>query len=388
MSHNRQMSWLMSSGDVPESREMFNPTRLTVARKRKGLSKSQFARQVSVTLRSIVAYELGEYPPREDTLTKILSVSGFPREFFYGDDLDEPRTDTASFRSLSRMTASQRDMALSQGTIALYLTRWLEEHFELPVVDLPDLGHECSPEMAAESLRHHWGIGELPVRNMIHLLESKGVRIFSLAVDAHEVDAFSMWKQTTPFIFLNSNKSSEHSRYDAAHELGHLVLHRHAGPQGRGAEQEADMFASAFLMPRASVIAHAPKFPTLADLVNLKRIWTTSVAALNYRLHVVNILSDWQYRMLCIQIAKKGYRSKEPNEAPRETSQALPKIFAALYEEGVTRSDIAHALSIPLSELEHLMFGLTLASVEGGRKQTSNPKRSHLTLVDKKSGNQ
>jgi len=36
----------------------------------------------------------------------------------------------------------------------------------------------------AEALRHHWGIGELPINNIIHLLESKGVRIFSLAVDA------------------------------------------------------------------------------------------------------------------------------------------------------------------------------------------------------------
>lgn len=149
----------------------------------------------------------------------------------------------------------------------------------------------------------------LPVRNMIHLLEAKGVRIFSLVIDAREVDAFSMWKQTTPFIFLNNNKSSEPSRYDAAHELGHLVLHRHGGPRGRGAEQEADAFASAFLMPKGSVIAYASTCPTLATLMELKRIWTASVAALNCRLHAVGMLSDWQYRTLCIQIAQHGYRT-------------------------------------------------------------------------------
>jgi Zn-dependent peptidase ImmA (M78 family) len=263
------------------------------------------------------------------------------------------------------------------------LNKWIEEQFELPVVDLPNLGHERSPEAAAESLRSHWGIGELPIRNMIHLLEAKGVRIFSLAINAREVDAFSMWNQTTPFIFLNGYKSSEHSRYDAAHELGHLVLHRHGGPHGRGTEHEADAFASAFLMPRASVIANAPRFPTLAMLIDFKKIWTTSVAALNYRLHTVGMLSDWQYRTLCIQISQHGYRTKEPNEAPRETSQVLPKIFAALYMEGITRSQLARALSIPQSELEQLMFGLTIASLDGGRKQTSNLKRSHLGVVDK-----
>jgi Zn-dependent peptidase ImmA (M78 family)/transcriptional regulator with XRE-family HTH domain len=369
---------------VPDLENAFNPSRLTVARKRKGLTKGGLASQIGVDLRSVSAYEAGEYLPREDTLSRIGEVLGFPREFFSGDDLEEPRPDTASFRALSKMTASQRDMALSQGAIALYLNEWLERKFELPATDLPDLSHERSPEGAAETLRRHWGIGQLSVRNMIHLLEAKGVRVYSLAVDAREVDAFSIWKDITPFIFLNSLKSSEHSRYDAAHELGHLVLHRHAAPQGREAEREADQFASAFLMPRASVIAHVPKFPALADLVKLKAIWATSVAALAYRLHAVKMLSDWQYRTLCIQIAKSGYRTKEPDEAPRETSQVLPKILASLHADGLTRSRVAQLLAIPQSELEGLMFGLTMVGIEGGRKTSSSPKRARLNLIEKK----
>jgi Zn-dependent peptidase ImmA (M78 family)/DNA-binding XRE family transcriptional regulator len=379
MSRKLQTSSLRSSGEVPKSERMFNPTRLNVARKRRGLTKIEFAKQMGVALRSFKAYELGEYPPSEDAINKIASVSGFPADFFFGDDLDEPRPDTASFRSMSRMKAFQRAMALGQGAIALHLNRWLEERFELPSLDMPNLRDERSPEAAAEALRYHWGIGELPISNMIHLLEAKGIRIFSLAIDAQEVDAFSIWKDATPFIFLNSNKSSEHSRYDAAHELGHLVLHRHGGPRGREAEQEANTFASAFLMPRASVLAHAPRFPTLATIVSLKSIWKTSVAALTYRLHAVNMLTDWQYRMLYIQISKQRFRTKEPNEAPRETSQVLPKIFAALHEEGVTRSGVARALALPQSELECLMFGLTMASIEGGGKGTSTRTRLKLT---------
>src|SRR5438094_162699 len=82
----------------------------------------------------------------------------------------------------------------------------------------------------------------------------------ALAIDAKEVDAFSMWHGETPFVFLNTKKSCERSRFDAAHELGHLVLHRHGVPQGQQAEAEANAFASAFLMPRASVLAMAPRF--------------------------------------------------------------------------------------------------------------------------------
>jgi Zn-dependent peptidase ImmA (M78 family) len=187
-------------------------------------------------------------------------------------------------------------MALGEGALALRLNKFIESKFELPQADLPDLSREANPEAAAESLRRYWGIGELPIRNMIHLVEAKGVRVFSLAIDAQDVDAFSMWKASTPFVFLNSHKSAEHSRFDAAHELGHLVLHRHASPNGREAEREADAFASAFLMPRGSVAANAPRYPTLPVLIKLKKIWITSLAALNYRLHEVELTTDWQYR--------------------------------------------------------------------------------------------
>jgi Zn-dependent peptidase ImmA (M78 family)/DNA-binding XRE family transcriptional regulator len=359
---------------------MFNPNRLSVARKRQGLTKTELAKRAGIDLRSVTAYEAGVYPPKLETAKNLAEATNFPLEFLFGDDLDEPRPDTASFRALSKMTATQRDMALSQGTIALHLGRWLEAHFELPQPDLPDLSREESPEAAADSLRRHWSIGEMPVKNMIHLLEAKGVRIFSLAINAREVDAFSLWKDATPFVFLNGNKSSEHSRYDAAHELGHLVLHRHGSPQGRDAEREADAFASVFLMPRSSVIAHGVRNPSLQTLIKLKAIWIVSVAALNRRLYGVGMTSDWQYRTLCIEIAKHGYRTHEPREAARETSHILPSVFGALREDGISRAQVARSLKIPRAELEQLMFGLAMTSIEGGHKKTGTAK-AKLSLV-------
>jgi Zn-dependent peptidase ImmA (M78 family) len=316
----------------------------------------------------VTAYESGEYPPASDTFAKLHNALNFPAEFFSGDDLDELSPNTVSFRAMTRMSASKRDMALGQGAIALHFSRWLNTKFELPEAKLPDLGQESDPEVAAESLRRVWGIGELSIRNMIHLLEAKGVRVFSLAVDTKEVDAFSVWKDGVPFIFLNMYKSAEHSRFDAAHELGHLVLHKHGGPRGRDAEKEAHLFASAFLMPRGSVIAHAPRFATYPVLIERKKIWLTSVSALSYRLHALGLLTDWQYRGLCVEIAKRG-RDTEPNEAPHETSLLLPRMLQSLYEDGITRSQIARELAIPTSELEKLIFGLAIASIKGGRNE-------------------
>ncbi len=132
------------------------------------------------------------------------------------------------------------------------------------------------------------------------------MRVFSLSVDAREVDAFPMWYGDIPFVFLNTKKTAERCRFDAAHELGHLVMHRHGAPQGQEAEKEANAFASAFLMPRRSVLANAPRSATLKSLISHKKYWNVSAAALNYRLHSLNLTTDWTNRTLCIDLAKLG----------------------------------------------------------------------------------
>jgi Zn-dependent peptidase ImmA (M78 family)/DNA-binding XRE family transcriptional regulator len=353
--------------------EKINPTRLTFARKRRGYRKNELAEQIGVDVRSITGYELGETEPRRDIFIRLQSALGFPEGFFCGPNLDEPTEQSASFRALSKMSAKHRDMALTQGGIAFLFSRWLESRFELPAVSVPDLRYERSPKLAADAVRRMWGVGELPIRNVIHLLESKGVRVFSLAIEAREVDAFSLWREETPFVFLNNQKSPEHSRFDAAHELGHLVLHRHGAPQGREAENEANDFASAFLMPEGSVLANPPSLrPTIEELIKLKKIWGVSLSALTYRMHELNLLTDWQSRSLFIQMSKRGYLTEEPSPGRRECSLVLPKLLQSLHQdEGMTRSRIAAALNIPVSELEQLLFGLVMTGINGGRLQSS-----------------
>lgn len=300
---------------------MFNATRFSLARRRRGIRKRELAERIGVSERSVSAYEKGDQEPEAATLRRIADALDFPETFFAAPDAEELTPDIASFRSMSKMSARQRDSALGAGSIALLLNEWIEARFNLPEHGLPDLGREPGkltveapraafeddtpfpttqtandPEAAAEALRSYWGLGEQPVKNMISLLESKGVRVYSLAIDAKEVDAFSMWYGGKPFVFLNTFKSAEHCRFDAAHELGHLVLHRHGYSHGPELEREANAFASAFLMPRKSVLAHGPKTPTLPALVVHKAYWTVSVAALNYRLHSLGITTDWTYR--------------------------------------------------------------------------------------------
>jgi hypothetical protein len=117
----------------------------------------------------------------------------------------------------------------------------------------------------------------------------------------------------------------------------------------------------------------------------LKKIWTVSVAALNYRLHELKVTTDWQYRTLCVQIAQLGYRKNEPEEAALETSQVLAKVFSALHEEGLARNRVARELQILTSELDQLLMGLVLTGIAGGRGPEvaqNKQKRAALRLVE------
>lgn len=341
----------------------FNYNRLDLARRRRGLTKTALAEAVGISPRNLNAYERGAQEPAAATISRLATAVGFPAEFFHGPDFDEPSPDGASFRAMSRLTARQRDQALGSGALALALSDWIDGRFELPKPDIPQY-HDLDPETAADAVREAWGLGERRIPNMVHLLEAHGVRVFSLVEEIREVDAFSFWRGSVPHIFLNTMKTAEHSRMDAAHELGHLVLHAHGGPGGRQAEHEAQAFGSAFLMPAGSVRAEAPFGGHLGQLAKAKARWNVSVANLAYRMHRLGMLTDWQYRSVFIELSRRG-RHVEPNPIPQETSQVLEKVFQALRDDKVSKAAVARDLSIPLSDLNKCVFGLVLTPLGG-----------------------
>jgi Zn-dependent peptidase ImmA (M78 family)/DNA-binding XRE family transcriptional regulator len=356
----------------------FNPSRLVLARKRRGLSKIALAQATKIALRSIAYYESGDIRPSDETAQSLAVALQFPVTFFYGDDIEEISSEVASFRSLSKMTAAQRDSATAAGTLATTVCRWIERQFELPASDVPSL-RNFDPETAASVLRNEWGLGERPIKNVVHLLEAHGVRVFSLPIDSVAIDAFSAWHQGTPFVFLNPMKSGERGRTDAAHELGHLTLHEHSVARNRNAEAEADLFAASFLMPAADVIAHTPRALSVNTIHKLKKRWRVSAIALVHRLKALCLVTEWQYRRFCIELSQAGYRSREHDGLPRDTSQVFAKVFAMLREEGRSRSVIARDLQITSAELDSLLIGLIIAST--AKTQTETPEVSLFAKV-------
>ena len=359
----------------------FNPARLVIARQRRGWTKKMLSDLADLTVKTLSAYESGDSIPTDDSLSRVAASLGFPEAFFYGPDVEAPTDENASFRSFSRMTAGQRNAALAAGGIAYLLSDWIDKKFNLPTPAVPDCTG-LSPEMAAEAVRAEWDLGQTPIKNMIHLLEAKGVRVFSLAEETSQVNAFSCWRRgTTPFVFLNTQKSAESSRFDAAHELGHLVLHRHGENKGKEIENEANAFASALLMPKQSVLAHGWQCRSTEDIIRFKKIWNVSAMALAYRLHHVGILTEWLYRTVCIELSTRGGRTKEINPSPNETSQILQKVLGMARDQGRSMRVIADELCVTPEDLTPILFGLAPIAIGGSLGATFSGKRAELHLV-------
>lgn len=343
--------------------DLFSPERLKLARQRRGFYVQELAGRVGVTPKTVSRWERGERSPEDENIVALARELNFPRDHFFGDA--PPVLENWAFRSLARVTARQRTTAIAAGSYAVCLDQWLDQHIARPEIDVPDLAGQ-SPEGAADSLRAAWGLGYRPLPNLVHLLESRGVRVYSLVHDGADFDAFSVWYDQVPYVFLNTSVTPERGRMDAAHETGHLVLHAHTGGgETKEENTEANVFASAFLMPASAFIASAPHRITFATVVEAKQQWGVSALSYVRRLHTLGRITDWQYKSLCIDI-KTRFRKSEPGPARApETSKVLSWVFSSS-ESGITRRDVVRQLKIPMADLDDMTFGLALTAVAGG----------------------
>ncbi|WP_369173408.1 ImmA/IrrE family metallo-endopeptidase [Streptomyces sp. R28] len=185
-------------------------------------------------------------------------------------------------------------------------------------------------------------------------------------------------RETTLF----TRKTGERGRFDAAHEPGHLVLHsEHRIPGGQEGEPEANAFASAFLMPRAGIVAQRLNDASVERILSAKRRWGVSAMALAYRLRALDLLSEWRHTQTVKKLAQLGYRTGEPGSLlARENSQLLAKVFDALRTKRMTPADVAVQMGIHSDDLNDYVFGLVPISVPGEGRHSAAP-RPGLSMV-------
>src|SRR6185503_18587704 len=187
------------------------------------------------------------------------------------------------------------------------------------------------------ALRQAWDLPQGPIPNVVRLLEARGAVAIAVGVFDKRLDAFSLRGRTRPVVVLCSDQgSAARRRFDAAHELAHLVLHDEPSEPNHWQEAQAHRFASSFLMPSEQVEPWLPrKSHELELLEEGSRIWGTSMQALLFRARDIGTLSEDSYRRAMQRLSAAGWRTREPVDmGPAEAPELLQLAAEALLTSG------------------------------------------------------
>ncbi len=300
--------------DLEAARLLFDGRRLTQARQFRGALKGELASEIGVTPAAIGQFESEVARPSSATLSKLALALGVPVGFFTrGRPLFEVREGDAHFRSLRSASKRDRSQALAQAERLAEVVAAIERRVRFPEVSLPDIPPGIAPEEAAGIIRRAWGLGDGPIANVVGALERKGVIVARLPAASDEVDAFSCWVGARPYVVLVSNKgATDRSRFDAAHELGHLLLHPDAKPGDRAVEREAHRFAAELLVPASTILHELPRRVDWHAYAALKLRWGVSMSMLLLRARDLGVVSDTAYRRAMMEMGRRGWRREEP----------------------------------------------------------------------------
>jgi Zn-dependent peptidase ImmA (M78 family)/transcriptional regulator with XRE-family HTH domain len=328
------------------------PERITEARESLAMSMADLGRAVGVTRQAISYYETGAKQPEAEVLAQLGNVLNQPIAYFTTPrPQGHGRAGAVFFRSFASKTKATNKKCEVYRDWLDQVAFYLGGMVDLPRVSLPagapinQAGNYTVDEIEqfATQCRRMWGLGNGPIKDLLLLLESKGVVVARTDFEDAALDAFSCWVGSRPIIFLSSDRTAARSRFDAAHELAHLVLHCGITTEQMEDDQvhdrmekEANLFAGAFLLPRQT-FKHEVHSTRLNSFLALKKRWRVSVGALIARCKNVGLIDDYEFRRLRKLMSHYGYIKHEPldNELEPEEPTVLRRCINLVMTEGV-----------------------------------------------------
>lgn len=358
----------------PSTRSFQGP-RLREAREARALSQVALAEFLGISAPSISQYESGAQTPSPQVMARLCETLRLPAKFF----LVERRTNRMSalfWRSHSAATKRLRESHERKYDWFRDIVSLIGESLDFPAQNFPEFSPPEDPsqirdpdiEDFASRVRRHWGLGDGPISNLVWLIENNGGVVVRGELGDDSLDAFSDWDAEQSgrcYIFLGSGKeSASRSRFDAAHELGHAILHRNVPVRARRRtevlrliEDQANRFAGAMMLP-ATTFPGEVYSPSVDSLMHLKPRWRMSIGAMAARLRNLSIISDDRYRQIRIAMSRKGWNRREPldDELPAEEPRLLKRSIDLLLDGGLISADlIEDRLMIRQTDVEKLL---------------------------------
>lgn len=335
----------------------FNPLRIRIARDYRGYSQKTLAKMLKKTAQSRLSkIENGTVIPSIEDMEDVSSALEFPISFFEKKDGASPYLKEFYYRRNLGISNKQRAIFEAEITIMAEqiddLMEAIDFDYELPYTDI--YNEEISPEALAEKIRVFYSIEKGPIKSLIPILQSMGIIIhffhppFSLRIDGVSF----ITKNGYPIILINSEISNSRKVFTIAHELGHLLMHyKYMVGENRDIENEANSFASEFLMPKKEIITNLYSL-TAEKLCNLKIYWKVSIKSIIFRAKTLGCLSGDQYKRWLTLYNKYKWYAGEPYEFAIDKPKLLDKVFELHLDElEYSEEELLNMMNITQSDL-------------------------------------
>jgi Zn-dependent peptidase ImmA (M78 family) len=289
---------------------------LTFAREYRGYTQTELASNIKgLSQSNLSKFEKGFGGLSDDILCRIIEFLDFPEGFFSLRIYNE--IENAHYRKRPSVNKGNRQRIERINKLSGYLVDRMGESLEYPdySIKMIDLETGYTPERAASYTRRYFGLRHEPVRDIHSLLENRGVVVVNVEHDIELFDGVSFITDNgVPVIVINGRFSNDRKRFTLAHELGHIVMHlsrEFMFDESRDRENEANRFASEFLMP-SDAIEDSLRGLKLSSLGELKSYWLTSMASIIRRAKDLKCISNDRYQYFNIELSRKGYKKEEP----------------------------------------------------------------------------
>ena len=242
------------------------PQNIRRIRTSRGLRQDEVARNAGISRNAFRSIETGQAEPRVSTLQSIARALGVDLPALLAEPPHLSSVRLRSSKARTRKAQATRDQVIVE------VARWLKDFAGLQelldqrkpyalqalgdkVSDSTDPNHSIE---AARLARQELGLKlDEPIRDICGLLASAGVKVHVTKVEMEDLFGLSVAAADGgPAIIVNvrDDISVERRIFTAAHELGHLLLHPRAYnveqvEEDTDEENQADLFASHFLMP-------------------------------------------------------------------------------------------------------------------------------------------
>lgn len=389
--------------------QSFQGARLRQARLARGLYMNALGDLVGVSGTAISRYEEGIDKPQEYRVELIAKYLGFSESFFLKPE-SYIKPGLVFWRARSAETKHAREMAEPRMQWMCEIFDLLEREVDFPLYALPEVElpndfriyTNADIERAAEQIRKHWKLWDNPIPDVVLALENAGIPVVMMDFGSDKQDGFYFPSDQLNRVFVGINShdiTAVRARFDAAHELGHAVLHQNVTRQQsrdphlfKLIEQQAHRFAGALLFPEEA-FKFEVRAPSLDYFCSLKKRWGISIAAMIYRAHDLGMISDEERSLLYRNMGRRGWRGRRaepydrPGEMTLETPRMLRRAVDVVLQEGLmSKAALQTTFPLPSSEIERI------AGLQAGYFDTSDtvelvkPKRG-LQALDLESGN-